>query len=197
MIKNILIAIGTLLVLVFSSNTANACSCSFQSLKDDFSSTDVVFIGKVIKNKTIKYAEVSMTLKESGTLEMVKNPKWEKTIEKIRSVTFEVSESFKGTTEKTFTLLSSYYTGGGSCGIRFKKDETYLIFAYKTQPLLSKEESEQPKENWTLEMQLNAEADEFNKYLPPFAVSVCSYTGNLIYMEKEVKAIRDFQKKGK
>lgn len=196
MIKNILIAICTFLILVFSSDTANACSCSFQSLKDAFSSTDVVFIGKVIKNKTVKYAEVSMTLKESGTLEMVKHPKWEKTIEKLRTVTFEISEPFKGATGKIFTLSSSYYTGNGSCGIPFKKGKIYLIFADKTQPLLSKEESEQPKENWTPEMRLNAEADEFNKHLPPFAVNVCSYTGNLVYLEKEVKSIREFQKNG-
>jgi len=196
MIKNSLITICILFFLALLSNIAHACSCSFQSLKDSFSSSDVVFIGKVVKNTTVKYAEVSMTLKESGTLETVKNPKWEKSIEKLRSITFEISEPFKGTTEKTFTLSSSYYTGNGSCSIPFKKGKSYLIFAHKTEPLLSKEESEQPKENWTSEMRLNAEADEFNKYLPPFAVSVCSYTGNLHSMAREVEAIRNFQKNG-
>ena len=196
MIKNLFLTIYTFCFLLLLSQTAFACQCNFPSLKGAFSSSDAVFIGKVVKIKTIKYASVEMTLKQAGTLETVKNPKWEKSIEKLRSVTFEISEPFKGATEKTFTLSSSYYTGGGSCSIPFKKGESYLVFAHKTRALLSKEEYEQPKENWTLEMQLNAEADEFNKQLPSFAASICSYTGNLRTREKAVETIRDFQKNG-
>ncbi len=196
MIKNLFVTICTFCFLLFLSQTAFACFCDFPSLKGAFSSSDAVFVGKVIKIETVKYTSVSLLMKESGTLELLKTPRWEKSVEKLRSVTLEVSEPFKGVTEKTFTLVTAVYNGGGSCGVPFKKGESYLVFAYKTRSMLSKEEYEQSKENWTLEMRLKAEADEFNKQLPLFGTSICSNTGNLRFMQKAVDVIRGSQKNG-
>lgn len=129
-------------------------------------------------------------------MELLKTPRWEKSITKLQSVTLEVSEPFKSTTEKTFTLTTAIYNGGGSCGVPFKVGESYLVFAGKTQSILSEDEIKQPKESWTLETRLKAEANEFNKQLPPYKTSICSRTDNLRFMKEEIEAIRDFLKDG-
>jgi hypothetical protein len=196
MIKNFLISICLFSFLVFLSSTAYACSCSFGSLRGTFSSSDAVFIGKVSKIEIVKKARVGLLMKESGTLELLKIPRWEKSFEKMQIVTLEVIEPFKGATEKTFTLITRVYNGGGSCGVPFKIGESFLVFADKTQPLLSKEETDQPKESWTLEMRLNAEADEFNKQLPPYQTNICMRTDRLRFMNEEIEEIRGFLKNG-
>lgn len=141
-------------------------------------------------------ASVGLLLKESGTLELLETPRWEKSFEEMQSVTLEVTESFKGATEKTFTLISWVYNGGGSCGVPFKVGESYLVFANKTQSLLSKEDADKPKESWTLEMRLNAEADEFNRNLPSYQTNICMRTDRLRFMDEELKEIRNFLKNG-
>ena len=135
-------------------------------------------------------------MKESGTLELLETPRWEKSIDKMRSVTLEIIEPFKGVTEKTIVLTTAVYNGGGSCGVPFKIGESYLVFAGKTQPMLSKEEIKQPKESWTLEMRLKAEADEFNKQLPPYETNICGKTNRLRFMKDEIEEIRNFLKNG-
>lgn len=46
-----------------------------------------------------------------------------------RRVTFKVSKSWKNTDSDEITVLTGI--GGGDCGIRFVKDEKYLVDAYK------------------------------------------------------------------
>jgi hypothetical protein len=192
MTKNFLATVFILCLLSFLSQTAYACSCSFGSLRDTFFSSDAVFAGKVIKIETVEEASVGLILKESGKLKPLKNPRFEKSVRKLQSVTFEVIESFKGTKDNSFVLTTAVYNGGGSCGVPFKVGENYLVFAYKSRPMLSKEEAEQPKESWTLEMRLKAEADELNKQLPPYGTNICVRTDNLRFMKKEIEEIRNF-----
>jgi len=196
MVKNLPVIVCTFSFLLFLTQTAYACSCSLGSLKGTFSSSDAVFVGKVVKIKTVKEASVGLLMKESGTLELLETPRWEKSIDKVRSVTLEVIEPFKGAMEKTFTLITAVYNGGGSCGVSFKIGESYLVFADKTLPSLSKEEAAQPKDSWTLEMRLKAEADEFNKQLAPYATSICSRTDRLRLMKEEIGEIHNFLKNG-
>lgn len=196
MLKNFLFAICTFSFFSFLSPASYACSCSFGSLRSAFSSANAVFIGKVNKIETLDKASVALILKESGTLKPLKNPGWEKSMRKVRGVTLEVVEPFKGATEKTFILTTEIYNGGGNCGIPFKVGESYLVFAYKTESRLSAEEAGRPKENWTLEMRLNAEADDFNKRLPPFQTSICARTDRLRFMSGQIEEIRGFLRNG-
>ena len=195
MVKNPLLAICAFAFLLLASQTALACSCSYSNVKGVFSSSDAVFIGKVSKITTAKEASVGLLLKESGTLELLKTPRLEKSIYKVQNVSLEVIETFKGATEKNVVLYTSLISNG-SCGVPFKVGESFLVFAGKTQPMLSKDEAVQPKENWTLEMRLKAEADKFNEKLPPYETSICSRTERLRFMKDELLEIHYFLKNG-
>ncbi len=194
MIKKFLFTACIFCLLLFLSQTSYACSCSFGSLRNTFFSSAAVFVGKVIKIETVEEASVGLILKESGARKPLKNPRLEKSMRKVQSVTLEVVESFKGKMDDSFVLTTAIYNGGGSCGVPFKVGESYLVFAYKTQPMLSKEETEKPKESWTQEMRLQAEADEFNEQLPPYGTNICVRTDNLRFMKEEVEEIRNFLK---
>ena len=56
-------------------------------------------------------------------------------------------------------LFTASYNGGCTCGAQFNIGASYLVFAGKNRPMLSNEEAERPKEDWTLEMRLEADAD--------------------------------------
>lgn len=80
-----------------------ACSCGFSSSCQKYNSADVVFVGKVIAIKKI--------------------------VEDVYSVTFEISETFKGTNINEKINILSIQNDGGGCGYRFEQDKTYLVFA--------------------------------------------------------------------
>ena len=199
MIKNFVITISSLSFLLFLFQSALACSCSFSdnlSAKVPFSSSDTVFIGKVLEIRNAGQATVFL-MNESDLLKLSESSKRRGFIvTKIQTVKLEVIEPFKGIKEKTVQLSQSFYNGGGSCGVNFKVGKSYLVFANKKQPMLSKDEAEQPKENWTKEMLLKSEADKFNEPLPPFETNICMRTDRLSFTKEEVQEIRSFQKNG-
>src|SRR5687767_14466683 len=101
MLKKSLVAICALTSVLGLAQTARACMCGISSVEGAFAGSDVVFVGKVVKITPVKEASVGLLMKESGTLELLKTPRWEKSVDKARSVTLEVGEAFKGVTTKT------------------------------------------------------------------------------------------------
>ena len=196
MLKKSLIAGCALSVVLGFSHAARACMCGISSVEGAFAGADIVFVGKVIKITPVKEASVGLLMKESGTLELLKTPRWEKSVYKARSVTLEVSEAFKGVTTKTIEVLTSVYDGGATCGVNFRLGESYLVYAHKRQPSLSDDEAKVPKESWTQEIRLKAEADKFNVKLPSLSTSICSRTEHLRWVKDEVDKIRQITKNG-
>jgi hypothetical protein len=192
MIKNTLIAICILGFVLCLSQTVRACSCRSVTVERAVAGYDVVFVGKVIKITSVKEASVGWVIKESGTLERLKNPRWKKSVDKVRQVTLEVSEAFKGVTGKTIELFTDVYNGGGTCGVRFRIGESYLVYANKRRPLLSEDEAKLPKESWTKEIRLKAEADKFNQHLPALGTNICMRTQpfRFQWVKEEVEEIR-------
>ena len=136
MIKKSLLAFCAFSFALSWSQPVRACMCSISSAESMFATADVVFIGKVIKNRSAKESRPVMVMKESDTLELVKDPKWEQSFDKVQRVTLEVTEAFKGVTGNTVELVTNVYNGGGSCGVHFKVGESYLVYAHRRQPLL-------------------------------------------------------------
>jgi len=92
-----------------------------------FGRADVVFTGKVVGAKQQKTVTDYETVNEGKSDE--------KTTEKsvtydVGEIYFEVVEAFGGT-EKGARVTVHSNTGGGDCGVWFKRGETYLVFAGK------------------------------------------------------------------
>lgn len=144
--------LGAICVLTFVlgfTQTVRACMCGISSVEGAFEGSEVVFVGKVVKLTPVKEASVGLLMKESGTLELLKTPRWEKSVYKARSVTLEVIEAFKGVTTQTIDVLTSVYDGGATCGVNFRLGQSYLVYAHKRQLSLSDDEAKLPKESWS------------------------------------------------
>lgn len=164
--------------------TALGCECQLISVGDAFTGADVVFVGKVIKITRMEEASIGMRYKPG-----LQNPPWEKFVDKVRGVTLEVSEPFKGVTRDTVEVISGY-AGPGSCGVEFKEGESYLVYAYNRRSLLPEDATKLPKKSWTQEMRLKAEVDELNAKLPAVATNYCSRTERLSSSGGDVDEIR-------
>lgn len=196
MFKNSLVAIFVLSIVLGFTQTAHACVCGISSVEGAFAGSDVVFVGKVIKITPVKEASVGLLVKESGTLEFLKTPRWEKSVYKARSVTLEVVEAFKGVTTQTIDVLTSVYDGGATCGVNFRLGESYLVYADKRRSELSDDEAKLPQASWTKEIRLKAEAERFNQKLPSLSTGICSRTEHLRWMKDEVDKVRKITKDG-
>ena len=104
------------LLFIFSSS-AFGCSCARSSLKDSFTRSDAIFIGKVIAVDSTKY-------------DFYSNP--------VYAYTFEIDKDFKRelpqkNNKKYYTTI---YTPIGSlfggCGMSFNLNESYLVYGYRT-----------------------------------------------------------------
>lgn len=164
--------------------------CAYSTTEQIFRDAKVVFVGKVTKIARIKTASVGLVIKESGSLDVLKVPYWEKSTDDERVVTLEISETFKGTTDSTVSILTSAYNGGGTCGVSFKMGESYLVYAYERQPLLSSDQANLPRNLWTKEIELKASADQFNARLPALETNICARTGHLRWSREEIEEIR-------
>ena len=198
MIKNVITTACTLFFLLVLIQDAQACLCSGSgnlSAKNSFSS-DAVFVGKVIEIK--KSEQITGFLDKDS--ETHKIPAFAKRgrfiISQIHVVKLEVIEPLKGDIEKTIQLTTNVYDGGGNCGVNFKAGESYLVFADKKQTIISKEENEQPKENWTEEMLFRSEAIQFNEQLPSLETHICKNTGILKQKKEDLEEIHNFLKNG-
>ena len=188
--KKIFVIVSALTILCGYSTNALGCMCGYATAEQTFRDAKVVFIGKVTKIVRTKTASVRLVLKESGTPELVKVPYWEKSTDDERVVTLEISETFKGTTDSTVSILTSVYDGGGTCGVNFKKGESYLVYAYERRPLLSSDQANLPRSQWTTEIELKASADQFNVRLPALETNLCTRTGHLRWSKEDIEEIR-------
>ena len=148
-IRNLIFGLGWLIVV---PTITHACMCGNVDAAGAFITADVVFIGKVVKIAHVRQASVGLLVKEAGTLELLKDPRWEKSTYPARVVTFEVTESFKGTLGKTFQLVTLRYDDGATCGVNFKTGESFLVYAHKRRRELSADQIQLPKEQWTNEI---------------------------------------------
>ena len=185
-----LTAASALIILCGYSTNALGCFCGMITTEQAFQESKVVFVGRVTKIERAKEASVGLLMKESGTLELVKQPRWEKSKDGAQVVTLEVIEAFKGTTDRTVSIMTSIYNGGGTCGVNFKKGESYLVFALERQPQLSPEQANLPRDQWTTEIKLKASADEFNTRLPALETSTCIPTQHMRWATDDIKVIR-------
>jgi hypothetical protein len=74
--------------------------------------------------------------------------------------------------------------------------ESYLVYAHKRRSALSDDEVKLPKESWTQEILLKAEADKYNENLPSLSTSVCSRTEHLRWVKDEVDKVRELARNG-
>lgn len=113
-------SIFTILLVVFSIGPASACSCSKIGILKCQKHSDFVFTGKVVEiHEIISKEKVTY----SGTAIDYKRYEF----------IFEIKKNHKGKKNSTNSQVTIITTGGGAdCGNYFKKNETYLIYAYKT-----------------------------------------------------------------
>lgn len=112
-IVRLLAVIGWIASLMLISPTrAFACSCAMPtSVSAELRNSGAVFAGKVIRSES------------TGSMFSAYHQ---------MSVTFQVSEVWKGPVEDTIVVTTGM--GGGDCGSGFVMDEEYLVFAYGTGP---------------------------------------------------------------
>ena len=102
-----------LLFSIFYSN-AQACSCAQTDVTDGYSSSDVVFLGKITGVKEIVDPNETLGGRSRKPL-------------KVQEATFSVLESYKGLNSKTFKTRTVIQ--GGLCGLSLKQVKTkYLVY---------------------------------------------------------------------
>ena len=120
-----------LILLTFfflSSTKIFACECSFiKSVKEEIKSSNYVAVGKVLK---IEYIYIPNSTNKNKKIRTTKSLNRMNMFSGIvlSKITFEISETFKGTQKRKKRTI---YTGigGGDCGFYFKSGERYLIYA--------------------------------------------------------------------
>ena len=188
--ERLLIAVCAAGFMLGLPQLASACLCGSTDAQGAFLGADTVFIGKVTKIVRTKEASVGLTVKESGTLEVMKVPRWDKDVDGARVVTLEISETLKGPAHQTVDILTSIYDNGGTCGINFRLGESYLVYAYERRHELSADQAKLPKDQWTREIHLKAAADKFNQRLPALQTNICARTAHMKWAKDDVDIIR-------
>ena len=93
-------------VMIFFPSYGAACSCAEPpGVKEEFSLSKEVFIGKV--------TEIDENKSVSGLL--------------TKSVLFKVNETWKGVNQPRMKVITG--NGGGDCGYEFKEGQEYLVYA--------------------------------------------------------------------
>ncbi|TVX93806.1 hypothetical protein [Paenibacillus agilis] len=115
--KIIVVIISALLflsgIISITGNKAYACSCAGGSTKERLERSSVVFEGEVIKKGGTKQSQ----------------------FHGLREYTFKVNTVWKGNQSNKVTIYA-FDGNEASCGIGFKKGESYLVFSYHDEELL-------------------------------------------------------------
>lgn len=179
------ISLGLLFLLVFSTTTTNACTCGLDTdARSIFAKSEVVFIGKVLKIETLN--EAVLVLPFGQTREGLKPNRWEKQTRKVQSITFEVSELFKGNAVNKFTVTSPR---DGCFKIPFVNGRTYLVLARKMRAHTT-HASDKP-----YLIQLKERVDRLNRDLPSYRTDGCDLTHDVESSENEYREMRNFVRK--
>jgi hypothetical protein len=203
MIKNTCITVFTFCVLLCLSRTALACTCTANDIEHNFGSSYAAFTGKVIKIEPIKIQQVTNWIIDAKTQKIIRGTDESHLSEtELQKVTFEVVENFKEVRKdftrgdsKTIEILNK--VENGSCGVmQFRENESYLIFGWQREPLLSKDDAKLHQEKWTKRMILQSKADKLNENLPFYVTSVCSRTNLLEFAKEDVDKVRNLSRIG-
>ena len=165
------------IIILLSFQKVTFASCGVKpSVAVATRQASVIFVGTVTKIAPAQTARVSYPFNR-------KKVEWEKTLWNVDVVTFSVSEAFKGVDSETIDVATG---ADGFAGYKFeggtwlKEGQTYLVYAYKREPLTSKE----------IAKKLTEEINEFNSKVSPITSSVCTRTTSINYTAVELEQVR-------
>src|SRR5215831_173915 len=187
--KRLLLIFGGAVLILGIPRISAACMCSYVDAQEAFLDAKLVFAGKVTTVAAGKEARVTyrfLTTSVSGRLEFLNEVLWEKSVEPVQIVTLEITDPFKGMAGETVDVTTAVYNGGGTCGVDFKVNETYLVYAYERRRELTAEPSNVPGARWTKEIKLKSQADKFNQRLPLLVTNVCVRTERMQWAGEDV-----------
>lgn len=117
-----------LMFLLGSFAQVSACSCLNTSACQLVKDADAVFVGKVVASSETQTVEDRSEYNATANTSNPVAPK--QIIYASGKIFFEVKEAFSGTKNGLrFTIVDN----PSSCSVNFRLDETYLIYAYKSQ----------------------------------------------------------------
>ena len=120
-------------VVLFTASEAAACSCARpKSAQESLLQYDVVFVGRV---KSVRRTwPLVLTIGKSVVgqfSEWLGGSGYDPTDADGVRVTVELSETFKGDASSKVTIRTGF--GGGDCGYDFSVDDTYLVYASRSE----------------------------------------------------------------
>lgn len=120
-------------VAVLTASEAAACSCGGpKSALDSLLQYDDVFVGRVKSVRRTWPLVVTLSKAMAGQVfQWFGGRGFEPTDSDAVRVTVEVSETFKGSAASTVRIRTGF--GGGDCGYDFSVDETYLMYASRSE----------------------------------------------------------------
>jgi hypothetical protein len=185
--KNYFLTFCVFIILLSFQKVAFASCGVTPSIANAAKEANVIFVGTVTKTVPAQTASASYPLYPPNSR---KKAEWEKTLWNVDVVTFSVSEAFKGVDSETIDVATG---ADGFAGYKFeggtwlKEGQTYLVYAYKREPLSSKE----------IPKKLVEEINEFNSKVSPITSSVCTRTVNTNFASEELEQIRKMFPKAK
>ncbi len=124
-------SLTTIAIILFFPVLGNTCTCRERTLADEFSSARAVFTGKVLfTDRSIQWKWMRL-LSDFYHVTHITPPDYHPRKHGV-SVTFRVSNSWKGQQEDIVTLITGY--GRGDCGIPFEFGDEVLVFVKQYNP---------------------------------------------------------------
>ncbi len=165
------------LIILLSFQKVTLASCGVKpTVAVATKEAGMIFVGTVTKIAPAQTASASYPLNRKKVV-------WEKTLWNVDVVTFSVSEAFKGVDSETIDVATG---ADGFAGYKFeggtwlKEGQTYLVYAYKREPLTSEE----------IPKKLVEEINEFNSKVSPITSNVCTRTINTKSASEELEQVR-------
>jgi hypothetical protein len=131
-----------IIIVLLTSGNSIACSCVGRpSVKESIKKSDVVFVGKILGEERVFMGDTAAALLEFGNEFRDSISKYQSSesgyrrlslagIRSQKKYTLKVVQFYKGKfKEEIIDIFTG--NGGGDCGIRFLKNEEYIIYGYK------------------------------------------------------------------
>ncbi|MEJ7862960.1 MAG: hypothetical protein WKF90_15125 [Pyrinomonadaceae bacterium] len=195
--KNYFLTIFILITLLMLPKAAFASCMVKPSVEDEAKRANLVFVGTVTK---ITPAQIA----SAGYQMFSPKIEWKKEFFKTDVATFTVSEAFKGELSETIEIATSADGDAGyklEGGTWLRIGETYLVYAYKRQPIGTVDDDltdenykdvavELRKIQESFPKDLATEINEFNSKISPFSAGVCGRTTHISSAGEELEQIR-------